>query len=153
MKEMETNPPSDVYLSSKDRQIIGWHFANLEFANATPLHALSLKHWDQDDDFEFIESHTTVRNGYSCLPIALSDGVDIRVNATVQIKYHSSGVDMVAENFKNNDTQVFKADLVLCTLTLGVLKVAIMENSERSNLIHHYRIGSRLQFNDSSSVI
>lgn len=54
-------PPlcSDVYLSSRDRQILDWHFANLEFANATPLSNLSLKHWDQDDDFEFTGSHLT----------------------------------------------------------------------------------------------
>ncbi len=44
---MDAHPPSDVYLSSRDRQIIDWHFANLEFANATPLNNLSLKHWDQ----------------------------------------------------------------------------------------------------------
>ena len=50
---------SDVYLSSRDRQILDWHFANLEFANATPLTSLSLKHWDQDDDFEFTGSHLT----------------------------------------------------------------------------------------------
>jgi len=50
---------SDVYLSSRDRQILDWHFANLEFANATPLSTLSLKHWDQDDDFEFTGSHLT----------------------------------------------------------------------------------------------
>lgn len=50
---------SDVYLSSKDRQILDWHFANLEFANATPLSTLSLKHWDQDDDFEFTGNHLT----------------------------------------------------------------------------------------------
>ncbi|PSN47346.1 Lysine-specific histone demethylase 1A [Blattella germanica] len=49
----------DVYLSSRDRQILDWHFANLEFANATPLTNLSLKHWDQDDDFEFTGSHLT----------------------------------------------------------------------------------------------
>ena len=52
-------PCSDVYLSSRDRQILDWHFANLEFANATPLSTLSLKHWDQDDDFEFTGSHLT----------------------------------------------------------------------------------------------
>lgn len=48
-----------MYLSSKDRQILDWHFANLEFANATPLSNLSLKHWDQDDDFEFTGNHLT----------------------------------------------------------------------------------------------
>ena len=42
-----------VYLSPRDRQILDWHFANLEFANAAPLNKLSLRHWDQDDDFEF----------------------------------------------------------------------------------------------------
>ncbi|CAH0552810.1 unnamed protein product [Brassicogethes aeneus] len=56
---LESSPPSDVYLSSKDRQILDWHFANLEFANATPLSNLSLKHWDQDDDFEFTGNHLT----------------------------------------------------------------------------------------------
>ncbi|CAB0033738.1 unnamed protein product [Trichogramma brassicae] len=59
LKELESSPPSDVYLSSKDRQILDWHFANLEFANATPLYNLSLKHWDQDDDFEFTGNHLT----------------------------------------------------------------------------------------------
>ena len=34
-------------------KVIDWHFANLEFANATPLSNLSLKHWDQDDGFAF----------------------------------------------------------------------------------------------------
>ena len=43
LQEMDARPPSDVYLSSRDRQIIDWHFANLEFANATPLTNLSLK--------------------------------------------------------------------------------------------------------------
>lgn len=40
-------------MSPRDRQILDWHFANLEFANAAPLDKLSLRHWDQDDDFEF----------------------------------------------------------------------------------------------------
>ena len=53
------SPCSDVYLSSRDRQILDWHFANLEFANATPLSNLSLKNWDQDDDFAFTGSHLT----------------------------------------------------------------------------------------------
>ena len=61
LQEPEGAPPSDVYLSSRDRQIIDWHFANLEFANATPLSNLSLKHWDQDDGFAFTGSHLTVR--------------------------------------------------------------------------------------------
>ncbi|KAL4716103.1 hypothetical protein ACJJTC_013880 [Scirpophaga incertulas] len=57
--QLEAHPPSAVYLSVRDRQILDWHFANLEFANATPLSNLSLKHWDQDDDFEFTGNHLT----------------------------------------------------------------------------------------------
>jgi lysine-specific histone demethylase 1 len=88
LQEMDSHPPSDVYLSSRDRQIIDWHFANLEFANATPLTNLSLKHWDQDDGFAFTGSHLTVRNGYSCVPVALSEGLDIKLNtATRQIRF------------------------------------------------------------------
>ena len=46
-------------MTVSDRQVLDWHFANLEFANATPLSDLSLKHWDQDDEFEFTGSHMT----------------------------------------------------------------------------------------------
>ncbi|KAL6267921.1 hypothetical protein P5V15_000989 [Pogonomyrmex californicus] len=66
LQELEASPPSDVYLSSKDRQILDWHFANLEFANATSLSNLSLKHWDQDDDFEFTGSHLTGDRYHFC---------------------------------------------------------------------------------------
>lgn len=137
MKELEQNPPSDVYLSSTDRQILDWHFANLEFANATPLQNLSLKHWDQDDDFEFIGSHTTVKNGYSFVPIALTEGLDIRVNTAVKnIKYFPGGVEVTAENLKSNNALVtYKADLVLCTLTLGVLKIAISSSTNQENTV------------------
>jgi lysine-specific histone demethylase 1 len=68
----------DVYLSPRDRQILDWHFANLEFANAAPLSDLSLKNWDQDDDFEFRGRHLIIRNGYSCVPVALAEDLDIK---------------------------------------------------------------------------
>ncbi|XP_074790632.1 lysine-specific histone demethylase 1A isoform X3 [Natator depressus] len=109
LQELEANPPSDVYLSSRDRQILDWHFANLEFANATPLSTLSLKHWDQDDDFEFTGSHLTVRNGYSCVPVALAEGLDIKLNTAVrQVRYTASEAykkwkmgQMTREEYKN----------------------------------------------------
>ena len=66
---------SDVYLSSRDRQILDWHFANLEFANATPLTLLSLKHWDQDDDFEFSGSHLTGKGFQGFVQRCLSNAV------------------------------------------------------------------------------
>ncbi|XP_025088904.1 lysine-specific histone demethylase 1A-like isoform X3 [Pomacea canaliculata] len=127
LHELESNPPSDVYLSSRDRQILDWHFANLEFANATPLSNLSLKHWDQDDDFEFSGSHLTVRNGYSCVPVALSEGLDIRLNTIVrQIKHTATGVEVVTTAARSSGApQTWKGDAVLCTLPLGVLKESV----------------------------
>lgn len=138
IRELLASPPADVYLSSHDRQILDWHFANLEFANATPLKNLSLKHWDQDDDFEFIGNHTTVKNGYSCVPIALTEALDIRVNTAVKrVRYFDGGVEVCTEHLKTNQSSVtYTADLVLCTLTLGVLKVAISPlASEQENCV------------------
>nr|XP_050869193.1 lysine-specific histone demethylase 1A isoform X2 [Vespula vulgaris] len=78
LQELEASPPSDVYLSSKDRQILDWHFANLEFANATSLSNLSLKHWDQDDDFEFTGSHLTVLTGCYAEDLCKPSAVAVR---------------------------------------------------------------------------
>ncbi|CAF89259.1 unnamed protein product, partial [Tetraodon nigroviridis] len=45
----------------------------------------------QDDDFEFTGSHLTVRNGYSCVPVALAEGLDIKLNTAVrQVRYTAS---------------------------------------------------------------
>jgi len=126
LHELEANPPSDVYLSSRDRQIMDWHFANLEFANSTPLSNLSLKHWDQDDDFEFSGSHLTVRNGYSCVPIAMAEGLDCKLESCVkQIKITDKGVEVVTTNKNGSNQQIYKGDAVLCTLPLGVLKECV----------------------------
>ncbi|KAK5650233.1 hypothetical protein RI129_001262 [Pyrocoelia pectoralis] len=137
LKDLENSPPSDVYLSSKDRQILDWHFANLEFANATPLSNLSLKHWDQDDDFEFTGNHLTVRNGYSCVPVALAEGLDIKLNASVRkVEYSQTGVEVTVYNPRNTaSTNTYHADVVLCTLPLGVLKVAVAPTSGQLNTV------------------
>ncbi|CAE1295017.1 Lysine-specific histone demethylase 1 homolog 1,Lysine-specific histone demethylase 1 homolog 2,Possible lysine-specific histone demethylase 1,Protein FLOWERING LOCUS D,Lysine-specific histone demethylase 1 homolog 3,Lysine-specific histone demethylase 1A [Acanthosepion pharaonis] len=131
LQELESLPPSDVYLSSRDRQILDWHFANLEFANATPLSTLSLKHWDQDDGFEFSGSHLTVRNGYSCVPMALAEGLDIKLNTAVrQIRYSATGVEVTTTNARNSSNPMtYKGDAVLCTLPLGVLKDCVLRSN------------------------
>jgi len=43
-----------VDLSPMDRKLLNWHWANLEYGNATNLNQLSLKHWDQDDGNEYL---------------------------------------------------------------------------------------------------
>ena len=87
----DVNIPS-VYLSPRDRQILDWHFANLEFANASQLRTLSLRHWDQDDDFEFTGAHLCLRDGYDALPKSLAKGLDIRLNTAVNgVHYNCDG--------------------------------------------------------------
>lgn len=51
-KDMVKEKPPMEYLDAGGRSIIAWHEANLEFANANHLNCLSLKHWDQDDEYE-----------------------------------------------------------------------------------------------------
>lgn len=104
----------------------------------------------QDDDFEFTGSHLTVRNGYSCVPVALAEGLDIKLNTAVrQVRYTASGMrtpsvlflfkhlrnavfitvvcsagcEVIAVNTRSTtQTFIYKCDAVLCTLPLGVLK-------------------------------
>lgn len=81
--------------------------------------------------------HTTVLNGYSCVPIALSRDLDIRLNTAVKkIRYWDGGVEVTAENLKTNQSQVIhKGDIVLSTLTLGVLKIAVAKESNQLNTV------------------
>lgn len=152
LKDLENNPPSDVYLSSRDRQILDWHFANLEFANNTHLNNLSLKHWDQDDDYEFSGSHLTVGNGFSCVPMAMCDDLPanciITNRAVKQIRIVNMGVEVLAYDPKRlyASQQVtapqpclfsYSADAVLCTLPLGVLKQSVTPNSGAQSSPHN----------------
>ncbi|XP_026733918.1 possible lysine-specific histone demethylase 1-like [Trichoplusia ni] len=74
----------------------------------------------------------TVRNGYSCVPVALADGLDIRLGTAVtDIQYGGPGVTVKAVSTRNpSQPQTFKGDVVLCTLPLGVLKVAVANNGQ-----------------------
>lgn len=48
-----------------------------------------------------------VLNGYSCVPIALTEGLDIRLNTAVKnIRYYDGGVEVEAENLKTNNSSV-----------------------------------------------
>lgn len=68
-----------------------------------------------------------VRNGYSCVPVALSEGLDIRLNTAVRaVRYGQNGVEVWAAPSRSPHTNhtVYKADAVLVTLPLGVLKTS-----------------------------
>ncbi|KAF5402953.1 Amine oxidase [Paragonimus heterotremus] len=69
------SPPKDIYLTESERRTLDWHLANLEFANATELHNLSLRHWDQDDMFELNGEHCIIREGYGTLTETLAAAI------------------------------------------------------------------------------
>uniref|UniRef100_A0A0D9X4A9 Amine oxidase domain-containing protein n=1 Tax=Leersia perrieri TaxID=77586 RepID=A0A0D9X4A9_9ORYZ len=102
----------------EEREVLDWHLANLEFSNAGCLSELSLAHWDQDDQYEMGGDHCFLAGGNARLVHALCDGVPVLYEKTVKrIEYGEDGVSIMVEG-----DQVFKADMALCTVPLGVLK-------------------------------
>lgn len=130
LTKMEQMVPNEIYMTPQERHVLDWHCANLEFANAAPLSALSLKHWDQDDDFEFTGNHLVIHDGFSSMVDAMVVGLPIQYNtACVGVKYSDNGVEVSTRevNHQNNSwltgtTNTMKADAVLMTIPLGVLK-------------------------------
>ncbi|GAV85368.1 Amino_oxidase domain-containing protein/SWIRM domain-containing protein [Cephalotus follicularis] len=103
--------------STEERQLLDWHLANLEYANAGCLSNLSAAYWDQDDPYEMGGDHCFLAGGNWRLIKALCEGVPIFYEKTVDtIRHGNEGVEVIAGG------QVFQADMVLCTVPLGVLK-------------------------------
>ena len=81
------------------------------------LSELSAAYWDQDDPYEMDGDHCFLAGGNWRLVKALSEGVPIFYEKTVNaIKYGNEGVEVIAGD------HTFQADMVLCTVPLGVLK-------------------------------
>ncbi|CAJ2628556.1 unnamed protein product [Trifolium pratense] len=103
--------------STDEKQLLDWHLANLEYANAGCLSNISAAHWDQDDPFEMGGDHCFLAGGNWRLIKAMCEGVPIFYGKTVNtIRYGDEGVEIIAGD------QVFQADFALCTVPLGVLK-------------------------------
>lgn len=112
-------------LRPKAMRLLNWHFANLEYANATNVSSLSLSLWDQDSGNEFEGEHAQVIGGYQQVPRALwryPEKLDTRTNKPVsQVRYElddPSGRAVVM----CEDGEVIEADKVILTVPLGVLK-------------------------------
>lgn len=107
--------------SGDETQLLDWHLANLEYANAGQLSMLSLAHWDQDDPYEMGGDHCLLAGGNGKLIDALCRGIPIYYGRTVHgIKYGIAGVEVAAGD------QLFQADMALCTVPLGVLKKKVI---------------------------
>ena len=70
--------------------------------------------------------------------MALSEGLDIKLNTAVrQIRYTQMGVEVTTSNARNNTNPVtYKADCVLCTLPLGVLKQSISTATSSPKMVN-----------------
>ncbi|PIA55029.1 hypothetical protein AQUCO_00800041v1 [Aquilegia coerulea] len=108
--------------STEEVQLLHWHLANLEYANAGCLLDLSVAYWDQDDPYEMGGDHCFLAGGNWRLIKAMCEEVPIFYGKTVNyIKHGNEGVEVVSGD------QVFRADMVLCTVPLGVLKNRIIK--------------------------
>ncbi|KAG1366529.1 Lysine-specific histone demethylase 1 [Cocos nucifera] len=103
--------------SLEERMLLDWHLANLEYANATLLSNLSMVFWDQDDPYEMGGDHCFIPGGNAHFVRALAENIPIFYDQTVtRIQYGSDGVMVYANG------QVFRGDMALCTVPLGVLQ-------------------------------
>ena len=115
-------------MSPLDHHIMSWHFANLEFANAAPLTALSLKHWDQDDEFEFTGHHLAMRSGYSEVPESLAKGVDIRFRIAGQsIRYSNEGEVLLTKQMLKDwvwkKNSIYTSFGLFCSLSSNFIEI------------------------------
>ncbi|KAL6565359.1 hypothetical protein OROGR_002310 [Orobanche gracilis] len=98
--------------------LFNWHLANLEYANASLVSMLSLAFWDQDDPYDVGGDHCFLPGGNGRLVEALVENVPVHYGKTVEaIHYGSEGVQVAV-----GGGQIYKGDMVLCTVPLGVLK-------------------------------
>ncbi|KAJ5138436.1 uncharacterized protein N7515_003284 [Penicillium bovifimosum] len=114
-------------VTPKDMRLMNWHFANLEYANATNINRLSLSGWDQDIGNEFEGEHSQVIGGYQQLPYGLytlPEKLDVRTGKIVtDISYDATGSDKTQKSVVQcQDGEKFLADHVVFTGSLGVLK-------------------------------
>ncbi|EYC23216.1 hypothetical protein Y032_0015g2527 [Ancylostoma ceylanicum] len=91
LRNLKKQEPSEVYMNQRDRRLLDFHFANLEYVSGATLEKLSLQHFDQDDEFQFTGSHMAIRDGYGdfLTRLVTSDVTAmIKQNAVVEsIKY------------------------------------------------------------------
>ena len=113
-------------LKPKAMRLLNWHFANLEYANATNIQKLSLREWDQDIGNEFEGEHAQIVGGYQQVPRALwryPDPLDVHVNKAVSNIHYAADMTRTSKaSVVCEDGEVIEADKVVLTTPLGVLK-------------------------------
>jgi monoamine oxidase len=102
---------------------VNWNVSsNIEMSLAANLSELSLRFWDEDEEFGGDE--VVFPGGYNQIVEKLAEGIDLKLSHTVsKIEYDQLGVKVVT------DKGEFRANQILVTLPLGVLKKGAVEFS------------------------
>ena len=120
-------------LTPQDMRLINWHYANLEYANAANVGKLSLGGWDQDAGNEFEGYHAQIIGGYQQVPRAILQSpskLDLRTRKNVKrIEYNiwSGNSKTAGAKIHCEDGETIKADHVVLTSSLGVLKDRVID--------------------------
>jgi len=111
--------------SIEEQALMGWHMANLEYANSTLLRNVSNTNWDQDDEYSFAGSHYMLRNGFCVLTNGLKEGLDVKLGCVVDCIDSRNGAKLTYT--QHNKKHTLEADIVVVTVPLGVLKSNAIE--------------------------
>lgn len=120
-------------ITPQDMQLLNWHHANLEYANAAPVSSLSLSGHDQDTGNEFEGAHSEIIGGYTQVPRGLMNlptKLDVRFDRVVEsVHYNETGDPAFPYSTKVvcTDGEVIVADEVVITAPLGVLKAETID--------------------------
>jgi monoamine oxidase len=122
----------DEILDPRERRVMDWHFAHLEYGCAALLKEVSLPYWNQDDVYGgFGGPHCMIKGGYSNIVESLGEGLAIHLNHVVtNVSY---GIKEPSENNKVKVSTLngneFFGDAVLITVPLGCLKAKTIQFS------------------------
>ena len=118
-----------VTLTARERRLLGWHWANLEYGCSAPLSKISMAHWNQDEPYGgFGGPHCMVRGGYGQITDALAAGLEIRREIVVKKVEHFGGegdAGGVVVHVANGER--FEGSACIVTAPLGCLKSGDIE--------------------------
>ena len=85
--------------------------------------------WDQDDGWEFQGDHALLRNGYSSVIDQLAEGLEIKESHEVLKVQHDGAKAVVTAKVGGSEIKEYRADAVIVTVSLGVLKANVIDFS------------------------
>lgn len=79
-----------------------------------------------------------MRNGYSCVPVAMAEGLDIKLNTAVkQITYGPNGVEVSTSNPRSNTSGVSYKGNEYLRLYISQLVIVSIKNL---NILHFIKL-------------